>query len=136
MQVYQAIANEIDRINMNQNGANEALEDLINDFLPSGSGFDGQIFIDSKEEKFCHRFELTVSYHCMNDNGYYDGWIEVVYTITPSFDGYDIKENWKGYNGKYKELSRDYMGETLAYHLDMDVVSVWNIDEQRNYYTK
>lgn len=140
MKLYQAIANEINRIELNQNNTNDALEQLIS-YLPSGSGFDGQIFIEYPENKtpnngwyFNDKYTLLVPYHCMNDNGYYDGWIEVLYTITPSFDGFNIKENWRGYRGRYKEILKDYMVETISYYLDLEMVNTWNMGEKRNYY--
>lgn len=137
MKVYQAIANEINRINMNQYGAEFALEDIIKKFLPSGSGFDADIEIDYDPiESECKKYTLTVPYHCMSPDGYYDGWVEVDYIITPSFTDYNIRENWKGYKGKYKEVLREYMLDTIVFDLDKEIEGKWNMEEKRNYYTE
>lgn len=48
----------------------------IEDFLMSnlhGSGWDG----NWKVEKTKTGFIATMSYHCMNENGYYDGWVDI-----------------------------------------------------------
>jgi hypothetical protein len=136
MKVFQAIANEIYRINMGQVHAIDSLRDLVHDFLPTGSGFDGEIEVEYDEDKrLCDKYTLVVPYHCMNDDGYYDGWIEIKYTITPSFSDYNMKENWQGYKGKYKETLKDYIGDTIAYALDQPVIHKWDSTKQRNYYS-
>ena len=122
MKVYQAINRELERQARNL-GDDENFEKLIEDAFPNGSGFDSQIFIDSTNPE---KFSLVVPYHCMSDNGFYDGWIEVVYTVTPSFYGFHMKANWKGYKGKYKELLADYIGHTIYNYLDNEVNSVFN----------
>lgn len=134
MKVYQAIAHELKRDILGQDGAYFALEDLKK-FLPYGSGFDGEIEIEYKDCGLFEKYLLEVPYHCMNENGYYDGWIDVSYTITPSFSGYNINENWHGYKGKYKEILRDYMVETLVYALDAEIEVQWDRKEQRNFYS-
>jgi hypothetical protein len=137
MKVYQAIANEINRINMNQYGAEFALEDLIKKFLPSGSGFDADITIDyDPMESECKKYTLTVPYHKMNPDGYYNGWIEVDYIITPSFIDYNIRENWHGYKNRDKEILRNYILDTIVFCLDKEIKHSWNMKEQRNYYVE
>ena len=120
MKAYQALSLEVFK---DQEGNNNSLEELVNDIFPHGSGFDSSITLDAKNSQ---HLILTVPYHCMNDNGYYDGWIEVIYTITPSFDGFQMKENWKGYNGKYKELLKDYIGEVIYTCLEKEVSSEYD----------
>lgn len=80
----------------------DAIESLIEDFLPSGSGVDAGTKLDfdaSMGEKLVFR----ASYHHMNADGYYDGWTDHTITVTPSLafgisiqisgrDSNDIKE--------------------------------------------
>ena len=135
--VYQAIAHEIDRLDGAYYLHGDSLDALIDDFLPSGSGFDAVIILDyNAEEHFCDKYKLTVPYHCMSPEGFYDGWVEVEYTITPSFQDYNIKENWKGYRGKYKAIIGDYMIESIIDALEQDVDQRWNNIEEKNYYVR
>lgn len=135
--VYQAIAHEIDRLNGEPYLDGDTVDNLLTEFLPSGSGFDAPITLEySINKHFCEKYKLTVPYHCMDDNGFYDGWVEVEYTITPSFQDYNIKENWKGYRGKYKAIIGDYMIESLIYALEQDIDHRWDNTEERNYYVR
>lgn len=61
----------------------ERIEQVVRDFLPSGSGIDSGCSIDldaSTEDKIV----LNTSYHHMNEGGYYDGWTEHTITVRPS----------------------------------------------------
>jgi len=52
----------------------ETLKKIIEDYLPHGSGFDSGCEIDYNSNS--NKFIIFSSYHLMNDNGYYDGWID------------------------------------------------------------
>ena len=59
------------------------LEFLTYNYMPSGSGIDAGITLDmesSKEDKLI----FNLSYHHMNDHGYYDGWTDHKLIVTPS----------------------------------------------------
>ena len=84
MKVYQKMARLVD---WNPTGSyiiskNEQMEDLVKNYLPSGSGFDGDISIDerSTDEKII----IRVEYHHMDTNGFYDGWSTFKVIITAS----------------------------------------------------
>ena len=47
-------------------------ENFIKSIVPSGSGFD-TIYNVYEQKK---NFKIVSSYHVMNENGYYDGWID------------------------------------------------------------
>lgn len=97
----------------------ETLEKLIEE-LPHGSGIDADITISNER---CRRDLIIIesSYHCMNEVGMYDGWIDFEVWIRPSFSGIDIdvKGRFSERHGKYA-ATRDYLLDTFATCLDED----------------
>ena len=84
MKVYQKMARLVD---WNPTGSyiiskNEQMEDLVKNYLPSGSGFDGDISIDEKSTD--EKIIIHVEYHHMDINGFYDGWSTFKVIITAS----------------------------------------------------
>lgn len=60
------------------------LQELVQDHLPSGSGFDsGTAFVP--EESTEDRLVFRSSYHLRDENGYYDGWIDFNVIVQPAF---------------------------------------------------
>jgi hypothetical protein len=90
----------------------EFIEHLTKNFLPSGGGIDTGCTVNlelSNENKLVINF----SYHFMNDNGYYDGWIDYVLIIRPSLaDGFTMR-----IVGKNRNDIKDYLYETFHYCL-------------------
>jgi hypothetical protein len=77
---------------------------LLEHFLPHGSG----INCDWKYDlEMPHRIICSNSYHCMNENGYYDGWIDFTVTIKP-----DLSILIKGKFGAHQDIA-DYLHETI-----------------------
>ena len=124
MKVYQQLARLVD---WNPTGEyldskNEQMEDLVKNYLPSGSGFDGDISIDEKSTD--KKIILHVEYHHMNDNGFYDGWSTFKIIITPSL-AYDYSLVVKGetvvkkyfYDGVFK----NYIIDTFMPYLDKEM---------------
>ena len=116
MKVYQKMARLVD---WNPTGSyiiskNEQMEDLVKNYLPSGSGFDGDISIDerSTDEKII----IRVEYHHMDTNGFYDGWSTFKVIITASM-AYNYCMQVKG-----ESVVRKYF-----YHVGFDdfVISVF-----------
>ena len=116
MKVYQKMARLVD---WNPTGGyiiskNEQMEDLVKNYLPSGSGFDGDISIDerSTDEKII----IRVEYHHMDTNGFYDGWSTFKVIITASM-AYNYCMQVKG-----ESVVRKYF-----YHVGFDdfVISVF-----------
>lgn len=86
----------------------EHIETIINSHFPNGSGFDTGCTLDLDKSNG-DRIEVKIPYHTMDEHGYYAGWIDPVLIVTPSLSyGFEIRINWKGYNGKYKILLLDY----------------------------
>jgi hypothetical protein len=124
MKVYQKMARLVD---WNPTGSyiiskNEQMEDLVKNYLPSGSGFDGDISIDEKSTD--KKIILHVEYHHMNDNGFYDGWSTFKLIIVPSL-AYDYSLVVKGetvvkkyfYDGVFK----NYIIDTFMPYLDKEM---------------
>ena len=61
----------------------EAIETIVNNYMPSGSGFDSGTKIDL-DKSTGDKLVFTTSYHHMNDGGYYDGWTDHTVTVKPS----------------------------------------------------
>lgn len=87
----------------------EFAEKLLGE-LPHGSGLDGTWGIDYAKSH-AERLVLTMQYHAMDENGFYDGWIDFSLTITPSLS-MGCKLNIRGNFGKYQDV-KDYLYETL-----------------------
>lgn len=83
----------------------ELLDHIAKNLLPSGSGIDcgSTIDIDASDSS---RFFIDLSFHHMNENGYYDGWTEHRITVKPSFDGIDLR-----ISGKDRNEIKDYLHE-------------------------
>lgn len=82
----------------------DSVENMIEEHLPNGSGFDSGTkfdFDNSKPEKLI----FLTSFHHMDDNGMYDGWTDHKVIVTPSlqFD-YNMKVT-----GKNKNQIKDYI---------------------------
>ena len=95
MKVYQKMARLVD---WNPTGSyiiskNEQMEDLVKNYLPSGSGFDGDISIDEKSTD--EKIIIHVEYHHMDINGFYDGWSTFKVIITASM-AYNYSMQVKG----------------------------------------
>lgn len=89
----------------------ERLAKLLNDHLPSGSGIDNGTKLDYAACR-ADKLVFTFGYHHMNDCGMYDGWTEHTLTVTPSFDGIDIRITGRDKNG-----INEYLYETYHYAL-------------------
>ena len=91
------------------------IERLVKDFMPSGSGFDAGTKLDL-DLSHAERLVFTTSYHHMNDGGYYDGWTEHTVTVTPGFNGSNIRISGRDRNG-----IKDYIHSTFGDALGRDV---------------
>lgn len=125
MKVYQELASRISAyqncITYNntiwEEKHKEVIDEII-DSLPHGSGIDGKTECDitnSTDQKII----IESCYHCMNDNGYYDGWVDFKIIISASLSlGFNIKITGKF--GKYRSIVLDYLEETFAYALNKE----------------
>jgi hypothetical protein len=93
----------------------QTLRDM-EDYLPSGSGFDAGTTLDegaSSPDKLI----FETSFHHMDEHGGYDGWTEHRVIVTPSLaHGYNLRVTGRDRNG-----IKSYIVETFAHVLDTEV---------------
>lgn len=79
--------------------------------LPSGSGIDcgTKVLLDESSDK---KIVLSMSYHHMNDAGFYDGWTEHKVIVTPSFNGIDMR-----ITGRDRGGIKDYLFDVYYWNL-------------------
>jgi hypothetical protein len=88
---------------------------LVKEHMPSGSGFDSGTTIDF-DASHAEKLVFSMSFHHMNNNGYYDGWTEHTVTVTPSFQGINLR-----ISGRNRNDIKEYIHETFMYALMVDV---------------
>jgi hypothetical protein len=93
--------------------AKEELEAYLSQ-LPSGSGIDAGVNLYEAKSND-KRLVFTFAFHHMNDNGYYTHWSYHTMTVTPAFDGIDIKIT-KG--GVRDEHFMEYLYDTFYQNLE------------------
>lgn len=112
----------------------EHMEELANKHilanLPHGSGIDGTWLSHieyKKVSRFSYRMRSLVctnAIHCMNENGYYDGWI--MFTLTIPISGNClvtdrrkiVAHGWKGYTTKkYWPNYKEWLDDTIYFAL-------------------
>lgn len=95
------------------------LENYLLQKLPHGSGLDYTWNYDYKKSHG-QKIVLTMSYHAMDENGFYDRIIDFTLTITPSLTN-DFNLSITGNFGKYQDI-KDYLYDILndAFYQDID----------------
>ncbi len=88
---------------------------ILEEVLPHGSGIDCDWEIEQKGNYvYCRN-----SFHCMNYNGYYDGYAD--FTVRIPIDSYsDFKLMFNGKTAQYKNVKymlRDYLEDTIYHSL-------------------
>ena len=92
----------------------DVLEDIEENFLPSGSGFDAGCKI-SLEDSSHDKIVITSSYHKLNEYGYYDGWIDLIVTVTPSLIfNFVLTIDGEGIDDLDREYFQDEFGNALG----------------------
>jgi len=122
--VYQHIASRLEAIeNCRKSGNDEwlhrhgdAIEWLVKNHLPSGSGVDlGTRFDDVKSKP--DRLVFEMSFHHMDEHGGYDGWTSHQVVVTPSLaHGFLLSVK-----GRDRNDIKDYLHEIYSYALDVEV---------------
>lgn len=90
----------------------------IDKFLPHGSGIDLQ-WETGTNGKNLYAFN---AFHCMSDNGMYDGWARfyLVIPLNSTNLADDFKLHFEGQDSQYmnqKHMLRDYLEDTFHYAL-------------------
>jgi hypothetical protein len=107
--VIQALSSAISRAHYP--GCDNAIEYLVNEYLPHGSGLDGMVCVDLTRSK-SNKIFIDVEYHHMNEVGMYDGWTNHSIVVTPTFFGVDIRVTGKDRNS-IKEYLADLFHSAL-----------------------
>ena len=127
--LYQAIAQTLNayqtcvRLNKSEwiNNHETRLEELANS-LPHGSGFDHTPSIMTEKGDGDTKFYVYGAYHCMNENGMYDGWINFTVKVTANMIGdYDVSCVLHGDIPKRYRDMKDYICEAYHYALEQIV---------------
>jgi len=84
---------------------------IVNQYLPSGSGFDHGTSFDV-EKSNPNKLIFQTSFHHMSEHGYYTRWTDHKVTVTPSFCGFDVKVSGVNHN-----QIKDYIAECFDYTL-------------------
>lgn len=86
----------------------ERANDLVREFLPSGSGFDNGTKLDY-EKSTGEKLVFLTSFHHMDEHGGYCGWTDHSVTVGASLQfGLSIKVGGRDRNG-----IKDYIGEAF-----------------------
>ena len=102
----------------------ETIEQLVRDFMPSGSGWDCGTKIDL-DASHADKLVFFGSFHHTNDGGMYDGWTEHTVTVTPSLSfGYHIRVS-----GRNRSDIKEHLHETFSYALETRIA--WSEEKQR-----
>ena len=95
----------------------EAIEKLVKEKFPHGSGFDqGTKF--SFEESTREKLVFITAYHHMNEAGFYDGWTEHKVIVTPSLGS----DYYMKVTGKDRNQVKDYIGDRFYHALDEEII--------------
>ena len=86
--------------------------------LPHGSGLDGKT--ELSELSTPNKLIVTAEYHCMNENGYYDGWINLTIAVIPSLT-FDFELKITGRFGKYQDV-KDYLYDIFNEAFNSDFI--------------
>jgi hypothetical protein len=87
--------------------------------LPSGSGLDTEITLDFEKSK-PNKLILRSFYHCMNENGMYDGWEAFSVIISPDWENFNIevKGKWRNRYSHIKDYICDIFADSLSEIID------------------
>lgn len=95
----------------------ERIEKLVKDHMSGGSGIDSGTTIDLDKCKV-NRLVFGSSYHMMNENGFYCGWVDFTVTVTGSLLN-DFDLNIKGPFSRFKAADglSDYLYDVFDIEL-------------------
>lgn len=97
----------------------ETIQQLIENHMPSGSGFDNGPGFDW-EASNPNKLVFHTSFHHMDDDGMYDGWTDHTVTIVPSLAyGFEIRVSGRDRN-KIKDYIAECFNSALEQMIDHD----------------
>ena len=124
MKAYKKIAGYITAMENNIKSKNDkwysihrnAVETIMNNHSPRGSGFDSGTEIDFDASK-PNKLVFYTHFHHMNENGYYDGWTDHSIIVIPDLVcDFDISVS-----GSNKNEINDYIAEIFEFFLNKEI---------------
>jgi len=88
--------------------------------LPMGSGIDAGSTIAFEECK-PDKIVFNSAFHVMDNQGFYDGWIEFKVIVRPSFMGFDLEIKPLQRKTYFNDYLRDYVFDVFCDALDSEV---------------
>lgn len=95
----------------------ERIEQLVRNYLPSGSGFDNGTTLDLNASH-ADKLVFCTAYHHMVE-GYYDGWTEHTVTVTPAFNHFHLRVS-----GRNRNDIKDYIADVFGCALQTELQEV------------
>ena len=90
-------------------------DDMITNYLPSGSGFDSGTRLDW-DRSTGEKLVFITSFHHMDENGYYDGWTEHTVTVRASLtNDFDLT-----ISGRDRNDIKEYIADAFRNALDQN----------------
>jgi hypothetical protein len=100
----------------------DAVEALVKEHLPSGSGFDSGTRVDL-ERSTGDKLVFTTSYHHMHESGMYDGWTEHTVTVTASLSsGFILRIGGRNRNDIKELIEQEFQ---YALKIDLTPFETW-----------
>lgn len=100
----------------------QALHQLVSDYLPHGSGIDSDVTLDL-DDSTANRLRLHTSFHHMHESGMCDGWTDHTITVRPSLCfGLTLT-----ISGRNRDDIKDYLHEVFHTALTDDQ---WFVDQE------
>lgn len=124
MKLYRELASLVQaRLNCEETGNREwfqkheeRIEELVKNYMPSGSGFDCGTKIDL-DKSTLEKLVFYTDFHHMNEVGCYDGWTEHCITVRPSLAfGFTLT-----ISGRNRNEIKDYIHQVFDCALDEEV---------------
>lgn len=98
----------------------DMIEHLCQEHLPHGLGFDNESIIVMDKCKNGNELCIRSSFHVMNENGMYDGWVDFTMTVKPCLL-FSFYLTIKGKFGKKHQHLKDYIQEIFEEALDKQI---------------
>ena len=124
MKLYRELASLVRaRLNCEETGNREwfqkyeeRIEELVKNYMPSGSGFDCGTKIDL-DKSTPEKLVFYTDFHHMNEVGYYDGWTEHRITVRPSLAfGFTLT-----ISGRNRNEIKDYIHQAFDCALNEEI---------------
>jgi len=116
MRVYEALAQAVE--GMNDGRCAGTMEEKIENIMkgaPSGSGIDsGTQFLPEKSSR--EKLVFAVSFHHMNEVGFYDGWTEHLVIVTHDLFGLNIR-----ITGRNRNNIKEYLSDVYYHWIMQDI---------------